>query len=74
MSSKIPVPVAVVVIVVLAAVIVWFGWRKVSGADNDATKANIDRYDAMVSGKAKVPAGYQAPPGQSAAPASTTSK
>ena len=48
MKDKIPGAAAVVILIIVGVLVVAFGWRKVSGADNDVTKETIDRYQGMV--------------------------
>jgi hypothetical protein len=48
MKEKISGPVAVAIIVVVAVLVVYFGWRKVSGGpDADVTQETINRYQKM---------------------------
>ena len=47
MKQKIPGVAAVVILVVLGILVVFFGFRKVSGADSDVTQETINRYQNM---------------------------
>jgi hypothetical protein len=47
MKQNIPGAVAVVIAIIVGVLVVVFGFRKVSGADNDVTQETINRYQNM---------------------------
>lgn len=47
MKQNVPVAVAVVIAVIVGVIVVFFGWRKVSGSDTDVTQESINRYQNM---------------------------
>ncbi|MCW3095712.1 MAG: hypothetical protein JWL77_1330 [Chthonomonadaceae bacterium] len=47
MKQNIPGAVAVVILIVVGVLLVVFGFRKVSGADNDVTQETVNRYQNM---------------------------
>jgi len=48
MKEKIPTAAAVAIAIIVGVLVVFFGWRKVSGADNNVTQETINRYQGMV--------------------------
>ncbi len=47
MKQNVPATVGVVIAVIMGLLVVFFGWRKVSGSDNDVTQESIKRYQDM---------------------------
>ncbi len=47
MKQNVPGAVAVVIVIVVVLLLAVFGWRKVSGADNDVTQETVSRYQNM---------------------------
>jgi len=47
MKQQIPGAVAVAIAIVVGLLVIVFGWRKVSGSDNDVTQETINRYQNM---------------------------
>ncbi|MCW3055346.1 MAG: hypothetical protein JWN14_4516 [Chthonomonadales bacterium] len=47
MKQQIPGAVAIAIAVLVGVLVIFFGWRKVSGSDNDVTQETINRYQNM---------------------------
>jgi hypothetical protein len=47
MKQNIPGAAVVAIVVIVAVLLVFFGFRKVSGADNDVTQETVKRYQDM---------------------------
>ena len=47
MKQNIPGAVGVAIAIIVGLLVVFFGWRKVSGSDNDVTQEAINRYQGI---------------------------